>query len=113
MSATVLEAGTQPGTDYLHSIFADLPTDTRFTQTKYVKYTPKTGTNYAQIDFELEKREPPMVYLFGDIMMEVNCRIVTPTGELPKPTALVTLANNSLHSLFHTIYLRINNSETS
>lgn len=31
MSATILEAGTQPGSDYLKSLFCELPTDTRYT----------------------------------------------------------------------------------
>ena len=113
MSATHLEAGTQPGVDYLKALFSDLPTDTRFTLTRYQKFSPKTSNNAPQIEFEIEAREAPECYLFGDILLEVKCVILDEKGQLPARSALVTLVNNSMHSLFSSMHFRINSNETT
>lgn len=66
------------------------------------------------IDYEFEAREAPAVYLFGDILMKCQVAIVREDGQtLPRREALVTLVNNSSHSLFSSLIVRINNNESS
>jgi len=64
------------------------------------------------VDFELVKKEPPQVYLFGDILMQVSVAITKSDGKtLPDPKRLVALANNSMHSLFHQVIMSINSQD--
>jgi len=48
MQATVAEAGTQPGQDYLASFFSELPTDARFSKTEYIQIPPGTALGKNQ-----------------------------------------------------------------
>lgn len=94
------------------STYLILITIFRFTHTEYIAYSPKTGINLDQIDFEFEARDAPAVYLFGDILMKCQVGIVKEDGmSLPSQELYVTLVNNSMHSLFSSLIMRINQNE--
>lgn len=86
----------------------------RYTHTEYIAYTSKTPPDSDQLEFELEKRDPPQVYLFGDMLLKVTVGIVKADGRtLPDATARVALVNNSMNSLFSTLFMGIAGQEVA
>jgi len=92
MQATQSEFGTQPGQDYIKSLFSDIPADARFSSCRYIQIPPNTAIdlNTTQIIYSLPPRESPACYLLGDVLMKATVVIRKSDGlSLPDQTALV------------------------
>jgi len=114
MQATQSEFGTQPGQDYIKSLFSDVPADTRFSSCRYIQIPPVTAidVNTTQVVFMLPARESPSCYLLGDMLMKATVVIRKSDGtSLPDQDRLVGPVNNACASLFSNLQMSINGVE--
>lgn len=92
MQATQAEFGTQPGQDYIKSLFSDIPSDVRFSSVKYEPVPPNTAIDATatQIIYTLHPKENPACYLIGDMLMKLQVSIKKADGTtLPDNAAYV------------------------
>jgi hypothetical protein len=108
MEAQLTEAGTFPAQLYANSFFAKLPTDARFLQCTYHKFSPASNLTGKTIVFNLEKFDASNIYLIQDTNLFVRFKITKANGEVPDAKKIVAPVNNVLHSLWSSVRLEIN-----
>jgi hypothetical protein len=116
---TFSEAGTYPAGEYLEDLFADKPTDLRFTKTHYKKIAPTTQHDKGNTTFEfnLLSLKSPYVYLLEDTYMGAQISITKQDGSVPSKTLdsgdprYVAPINCAVSSLFHSITTYINDTQ--
>lgn len=116
MDALELEINTKPASNFIEIFFSKLPIDSRFNKVEFQRFVPVTGLskNTTKIDFKLEKRDPPQCYLISKAIIEVSVSITTSDStSLPASTKKVASINNSLHSLFSSVSMQINDQNVT
>lgn len=108
MEGQISEPLTFPAEDFSTSFFKKLPTDSRFLQNNYVKFTPNGSIEEDTIEFCLERYDAANIYLIQFATVKVQCVIVKENGSLPDKNTLVAPVNNILHSLFESVRLIVN-----
>ena len=110
MEAQLTEPLTYPSQSYAASFFSTLPRDGRFIKCTFQKFSP-TSVVGRTITFNCQRYESPSVYNFNEACMEVTCSIVKSNGEVPDKTKKVSVVNNTLHSPFKNLRIKINDYE--
>ena len=100
MESQLTEAGTFPAQVYAESFFSKVPTDARFLQSTYQKFSPKSNIDGKTIEFTLDRYDAANVYLIQDTNIEVTVLIQKKDGSIPDKTKSVGPVNNLLHSMF-------------
>lgn len=100
--------GTVPAQDFARSFFRSPPTDARYIQCTYQKYTPSSSIDSDTIVFQLDKFESASIYEIQNACIKVRCKITKANGELPSVGAKVWPVNNILHSLFSIVRVKVN-----
>ena len=116
MDALESEINTRPASNFIENFFSKLPIDSRFNKVEFQKFVPVTGLskNTTKIDFKLEKRDPPQCYLISKALIEVSVTITTSDStSLPAKAKNVASCNNSLHSLFSSVSMQINDQNVT
>ena len=108
MESQLTEAGTFPAQVYAESFFSKVPTDARFLQSTYQKFSPKSNIDGKTIEFTLDRYDAANVYLIQDTNIEVTVLIQKKDGSIPDKTKSVGPVNNLLHSMFESVRLTIN-----
>jgi len=117
MDAIETEFNTQSVQNYVSSFFTKLPTDQRYHLVKLEQIIPSTGLarNSTTIDFVLEPRPAPQVYLVGGILLEVQVVIVNKKDgvSLPETNRNVAPINDCLNALFDNVVMQVGHTKIS
>lgn len=116
MDALESEINTKPASNFIENFFSKLPIDSRFNKVEFQRFVPVTGLskNTTKIDFKLEKRDPPQCYLISKAIIEVSVTITTSDSTtLPAAAKKIASCNNSLHSLFSSVSMQINDQNVT
>ena len=97
MEAQLTPALSYPAQAYAQSFFEEIPVDSRFISTSYMKFPPSSTIDAKKIEFVLSRFEASNLYLIYDTCLEVNCVILKEDGKVPDTTNFVAFINNSLH----------------
>lgn len=111
-SSIEIEANVTPAGNLVDDLFERIPQDQRFTRIVYEKYFPIAvmGGDAQEVKFEMRAKPFPNCYLLSDILIGAKLNIYKSDGKtLPAKSSTVSTINNSLHSLFSTCELAINN----
>ena len=114
MDALESEINTRPASNFIENFFSKLPVDSRFNKVEFQRFVPVTGLskNTTRIDFKLEKRDAPQCYLISKAIIEVTVSITkSDSSTLPEKAKSVASVNNSLHSLFSSVSMQINDQK--
>ena len=101
MEAQLTPALSYPAQAYAQSFFEEVPVDSRFISTSYMKFPPSGTIDAKKIDFVLSRFEASNLYLIYDTCIEVSCVILKEDGKIPDKTQFVAFVNNSLHRNVH------------
>ena len=110
MGAQLTEPLTYPSQSYAASFFSTVPRDSRFIKCTFQKFSP-TSVVGRTVTFVCQRYESPSVYNFNEACMEVTCSIVKNNGDVPETAKSVSVVNNTLHSLFKSVRIKINDYE--
>jgi len=113
MEAQLAEAATFPSQAYANSFFAEYPTDARFLQCTFQKFSPTSSIDGKTIDFNLDRYDAANVYLIQETYVEVNVSIIKGVNDLPSTDKTVGTVNNLLHSLFESVRIIVNDAHIS
>lgn len=108
MEAQLNQAGTFAAQNYADSYFRQLPTDSRFLQVSFQKFPPNSSLDSDTIQFNLNRFEAANVYQIQNTHLEVQIVIQKSDKTLPDKLKSVATINNTLHSLFESVSLKIN-----
>ena len=97
MEAQLTPALSYPAQAYAQSFFEEIPVDSRFISTSYMKFPPSSTIDAKKIEFCLSRFEASNLYLIYDTCLEVNCVILKEDGKVPDTDKFVAFINNSLH----------------
>ena len=97
MEAQLTPALSYPAQAYAQSFFEEIPVDSRFISTSYMKFPPSSTIDAKKIEFVLSRFEASNLYLIYDTCLEVNCVILKEDGKVPDTPNFVAFINNSLH----------------
>ena len=97
MEAQLTPALSYPAQAYAQSFFEEVPVDSRFISTSYMKFPPSSTIDAKKIEFVLSRFEASNLYLIYDTCIEVNCVILKADGKVPDTDKFVSFVNNSLH----------------
>ena len=97
MEAQLTPALSYPAQAYAQSFFEEIPVDSRFISTSYMKFPPSSTIDAKKIEFILSRFEASNLYLIYDTCIEVNCVILKADGKVPETGNFVSFINNSLH----------------
>ena len=97
MEAQLTPALSYPAQAYAQSFFEEIPVDSRFISTSYMKFPPSSTIDAKKIEFVLSRFEASNLYLIYDTCLEVNCVILKEDGKVPDTDKFVAFINNSLH----------------
>ena len=97
MEAQLTPALSYPAQAYAQSFFEEIPVDSRFISTSYMKFPPSGTIDAKKIEFTLARFEASNLYLIYDTCIEVNCVILKEDGKVPDKEKFVSFVNNSLH----------------
>ena len=103
MEAQLTPALSYPAQAYAQSFFEEVPTDSRFISTSYMKFPPPSTIDAKKIEFVLSRFEASNLYLIAETCIEVNCVILKEDGKIPDIDKFVSFVNNSLHRNVHLI----------
>ena len=109
MEAQLNQAGTFAAQNYAESFFRELPTDSRFLQVSFQKFSPHSSIDSKNIQFVLNRFEAANVYQIQNTHLEAQIVIHNKkTKTVPVSSKNVGLANNILHSLFESVSVKVN-----
>lgn len=97
MEAQLTPALSYPAQAYAQSFFEEIPTDSRFISTSYMKFPPSSTIDAKKIEFVLARFEASNLYLISETCIEVHCVILKEDGKIPSTDRFVAFVNNSLH----------------
>ena len=97
MEAQLTPALSYPAQAYAQSFFEEVPTDSRFISTSYMKFPPSSTIDEKKIEFCLSRFEASNLYLISETCLEVNAVILKADGKVPETSSFVAFVNNALH----------------
>jgi len=80
MESQIQPADSYLAQDYAKKFFKQVPTDSRFLEVSYVKFSPSTAVDADTINFDLNKFDAANIYQIQDSCLEVCCKIVKADG---------------------------------
>lgn len=108
MESQQIAASTYPAQEFAQSFFQELPTDSRFLQNSFTKFSPTSSVLSDTITFDLLKFDAANLYMLNHACLEVKIEIKKANGESPDLDKKVWPVNNILHSLFSIVRVNLN-----
>lgn len=110
VDAIMQEANTALAREFNSEFFFDLPTDQRYVSYEFHKMNPTNAlSDHSDIKFRFPAFTGPSYYVLKDIYCDVSVSLETKTGTKIPDGKDVSVVNNTGHSLFNKVDLKLEN----
>lgn len=110
VDAILQEANTRLAREINAEFFFDLPTDQRYVSYEFHKMNPTNAlSEHSDIKFRFPAFTGPSYYILKDIYCDVSVSLLTKDGDKIPEGKDVSVVNNTGHSLFNKVDLKLEN----